>query len=71
MDDIFANVEGWTEYRKVATVRARPVDHAFVVHTLEGTMLGQPGDYLCVGPAGEFWPVKKAIFEATYVEVEA
>jgi len=38
----------------------------FEVETLEGTMRGGKGDYLCEGPAGEQWPIKKDIFEATY-----
>lgn len=61
--------EGWPdakEYRKTATVWAVRMTEAFEVHTLEGVMTGEPGDYLCQGPAGERWPVKRAIFEATY-----
>lgn len=56
-------------YRKLATVRAVQVPHAFAVTTLEGVMRGAPGDYLCEGWSGERWPVKKGIFEATYIEV--
>lgn len=54
------------EYRKTATVRAEQMDRPFVVQTNEGTMTGEIGDYLCVGPAGDRWPVKRHIFEATY-----
>lgn len=59
------------EYRKTATVMARQMAEAFTVETLEGTMTGQPGDYLCRGPAGEEWPIKREIFEATYEPVDA
>ena len=61
--------QGWDEYKKVATVMAKQMDEDFEVETLEGTMKGKAGDYLCQGPAGEEWPIKKGIFEATYVVV--
>ncbi len=57
----------WKEYRKTATVMAKQMDEDFEVETLEGTMKGKAGDYLCRGPAGEEWPIKKEIFESTYV----
>lgn len=59
------------EYRKTATVWAVQAEIPFKVSTLEGVMVGDAGDYLCQGPAGEKWPVKRAIFEATYEEVPA
>jgi hypothetical protein len=34
-------------------------------------MQGNPGDYLITGVAGEQYPCKKEIFEATYELVEA
>jgi hypothetical protein len=55
-----------TEYRKTASTLAVCVSEPFEVDTEEGVMRGAAGDYLCVGPAGEAWPVKAAIFEATY-----
>jgi hypothetical protein len=60
-----------TEYRKTATTLAVKIGEAFEVHTEEGIMRAAAGDYLCTGPAGEAWPVKAAIFEATYQPVEA
>lgn len=57
------------EYRKTATVRAVKLDHPFDVVTEEGTMHGESGDWLAEGPAGECWPIKASIFEATYEEV--
>lgn len=37
------------------------------VQTLEGVVLAQLGDYLVKGSiVGEFWPVRKDIFEQTY-----
>lgn len=39
------------------------------VRTLEGVMTAHPGDYIVKGVAGEVYPVKKDIFEATYEPV--
>jgi len=39
------------------------------INTLEGTMKAVPGSYIVKGNAGEFWAVKKEIFEVTYEEV--
>ena len=38
----------------------------FLIHTLEGTMAADPGDYIIKGVQGEFYPCKPDIFEATY-----
>ena len=36
------------------------------IPTLEGVMIASPGDYIIKGVAGEFYPCKPDIFEATY-----
>ena len=36
------------------------------IHTLEGVMVGEPGDWIIKGVKGEFYPCKPDIFEATY-----
>ena len=41
------------------------------INTLEGTMAAEPGDYVIRGVAGEFYPCKPDIFEATYEPVES
>lgn len=41
-----------------------------VIHTLEGTMSAQPGDWIIKGVKGEYYPCKPDIFEATYEAVE-
>lgn len=41
----------------------------FLIHTLEGTMAADPGDWVIKGVKGEFYPCKPDIFEATYEEV--
>lgn len=37
-----------------------------LIHTLEGTMAANPGDWIIKGVEGEFYPCAKSIFEATY-----
>jgi hypothetical protein len=41
------------------------------IHTLEGTMRADVGDWIICGVQGEFYPCKPDIFEATYEPVEA
>jgi hypothetical protein len=41
-----------------------------VIHTLEGTMSAQPGDWIIRGVQGEFYPCKPDIFDQTYEPVE-
>lgn len=41
-------------------------DHEIIIHTLEGDMRADKGDYLIQGVKGEFYPCKPDIFEATY-----
>lgn len=40
-----------------------------VIHTLEGDMRAEPGDWIIKGVAGEFYPVRDDIFAATYEAV--
>ena len=41
-----------------------------VITTLEGNMIANGDDYIIKGVAGEFYPCKKSIFEASYEAVE-
>lgn len=40
------------------------------IHTLEGTMIANPGDWIIRGVQGEFYPVKDSIFRLTYEQAE-
>ena len=40
------------------------------IHTLEGTMRADVGDWIIKGVAGEFYPCKPDIFAATYEAVD-
>lgn len=42
----------------------------WAINTLEGTMDAHIGDWIIKGVAGEFYPCKPGIFEATYDPVE-
>ena len=58
------------KYRHLPTiVEAVQQKDEFEIITLEGTMKGRAGDYLVLGTAGERYPVKCKIFEATYEKV--
>jgi hypothetical protein len=37
-----------------------------IIHTLEGDMTAEPGDWIITGVEGEQYPCKPDIFEATY-----
>lgn len=41
-----------------------------VIHTLEGDMKADYGDYIIKGIQGEFYPCKPDIFSASYEEVK-
>jgi hypothetical protein len=41
------------------------------IHTLEGVMCAEPGDWIVRGVQGEFYPVRNDIFEETYEPVRA
>lgn len=45
-------------------------DGGVSIATLEGTMRGDPGDWIIKGVKGEFYPCKPDIFAATYEAVE-
>ena len=57
----------------LAIVHCPKCDKAFSKHgkvpTLEGDHIACPGDYIIKGVAGEFYPCKPDIFDATYEEV--
>jgi hypothetical protein len=46
-----------------------PKDGFLIIHTLEGPMRADNGDYIIKGIQGEFYPCKPTIFESTYDKV--
>lgn len=47
------------------------LEKALDIETKEGVMTAKQGDWVIRGVAGEFYPIKPEIFEATYEPVEA
>ena len=48
---------------------AGPMMATITIHTLEGDMKANHGDYIIKGVKGEFYPCRQDIFEQTYEEV--
>lgn len=63
--------QGFRPYQKHQVTWAKRITAPMVVHTLEGDVRAEEGDYLCVGADGEQWPQPAKRFEAHYVRVES
>lgn len=57
---------GDADVEMAITVQSRDL----TIKTLEGDMLADEGDWIIKGIAGEFYPCKPGIFDATYEPVE-
>jgi len=55
--------------KKPVVVQAVQITEDFVVPTLEGNMIGKPGDYVIRGVKGELYPIDMHIFIATYEKI--
>jgi hypothetical protein len=56
--------------KKPVVVEAYQTDKEIIIHTLEGDMKAEIGDWIITGVKGEIYPCKPDIFEATYEKVE-
>lgn len=62
---------GAMQYRKrPVVVRAYRTNEDVIIHTLEGDMKAEAGDYIITGVKGEQYPCKPDIFQKTYEPVE-
>jgi hypothetical protein len=52
--------------KKLIPVAAERMNNPFVIHTLEGDMKGNGGDWVITGVHGEQYPIKNDIFRETY-----
>lgn len=52
--------------KRPVVVQAERLQQRCVVKTLEGEMVGEPGDFLITGVQGEQYPCKPDIFKSTY-----
>jgi len=64
------SLQGFKPYRKHQVTWAKRITSPLIVHTLEGDVRAEAGDYLCVGQDGEQWPQPAKRFESHYVRVE-
>lgn len=55
--------------KKQIVVEAYQTDKPVIIHTLEGDMRADVGDYIITGIKGEKYPCKPDIFKETYEEV--
>lgn len=55
--------------KKPVVIEAVQLTRKLVIETLEGKMVGEPGDWLITGVAGEMYPCKDKIFKQTYEPV--
>lgn len=61
---------GWVHHAFLAqSLDWCPAGEGLYVNTLEGCMLGVPGDWLIRGVKGELYPCKPDVFAATYEPV--
>lgn len=61
---------GWSPTIGQIPPITRNDDGSLNIATLEGTHLGNVGDYIICGVKGEFYPCKPDIFESTYESAE-
>lgn len=75
--DSYMQIVEWARSHDALNINVREFgeeesDHThLVVHTLEGAMRAESGDWIIRGVQGEFYPCKPDIFDATYQPVEA
>ena len=64
-----ASAESWDKIMDMGLKKWKPGEmgsKTFIIETLEGDHLAKNGDWIIKGVAGEFYPCKPDIFEATY-----
>lgn len=69
--DPLAPDEPWVDYTYQRSGDGELVVNEVQCHTLEGPLNVSAGDWIINGVAGEFYPCKPDIFEATYEPVGA
>lgn len=64
------NLDGWPDWAEALAAKAFTNGPNISIKTLEGEMIVNPGDWIIKGVAGEIYPCKPHIFEATYEPVD-
>jgi hypothetical protein len=70
----WGELSGWLLSHEAADFELAGPDNGFgvdglIIHTLEGDMRADIGDWIIRGVKGEFYPCKPDIFDATYEQV--
>lgn len=70
----YPGLREWADAREILTWLdehgvSHTHDRGLVIHTLEGDMRADPGDWIIKGVQGEFYPCKPDIFKATYERI--
>lgn len=55
--------------KKPVVIEAHQTDKEMIIHTLEGDMKADVGDYIITGLRGEQYPCKPDVFVKTYEQV--
>jgi hypothetical protein len=63
--------QGFKLFRQDAVIWAKRMDMPFEIHTPDGTLRGEAGDYWCVAPGNRQWPMNATLFGLTYRPVQA
>lgn len=66
--DFCPNAHFYREFKNIVNVEMAP--WKLYIHTLEGSMKAEIGDYIIQGVNGEFYPCKENIFKETYNIIE-
>jgi hypothetical protein len=56
--------------KRPVVVEAYQTDKEMIIHTLEGDMRANVGDWIITGLRGEQYPCKPDIFEKTYERID-
>lgn len=57
----------WQTYAKIKPLKAKLLTETQSVHTLEGILTYNAGDYLCKGESGDIWGQKADVFHLKYI----
>jgi hypothetical protein len=57
--------QGFKLFRKNGVIWAKRMDVPFEIHTPEGVLHGEAGDYWCVAAGNRQWPMNGTAFERT------
>jgi len=63
--------QGFKLFRKDTVIWAKQMDVPFEIHTPEGILRGEAGDYWCVAPGNKQWSMNAMQIERTCRPVQA